>query len=318
MNKPIHQVRELSRAAFAQFTADFLRLCAAPSPQRPTVRCLTYTDAVSLALQARELISDTDLRSESGKALISLLTQGSVLTPLNSEASKPNTLVFVVGGQAKQTVDPLDILMALCPAGVVCYFSALQYFGLTTQLASHHHVARLNPAPALEQRVPTSQTTTSTAPLKSRNPLGTLLFTYQSVPYYRTTRNAHTIAGTQLRTLSDKTLVRITTREQTLLDTLHRPLSCGGSSVVWEAWSRGLHDIDATILTEHLHTLNDSKLVRRVGYMLQFHNLALPQLAILLENAKREAGSMSVDRYVPLMPGIPCSRTDAQWGLRLP
>jgi predicted transcriptional regulator of viral defense system len=31
-------------------------------------------------------------------------------------------------------------------------------------------------------------------------------------------------------------MVRITTLEQTLLDTLHRPLSCGGPPIVIEAW----------------------------------------------------------------------------------
>ena len=44
-----------------------------------------------------------------------------------------------------ETIYPLELLQAYLPDGVVCYFSAINYYELTTQVVAHHHVARLNP-----------------------------------------------------------------------------------------------------------------------------------------------------------------------------
>ena len=44
-----------------------------------------------------------------------------------------------------EPIYPLELLQAYLPDGVVCYFSAINYYELTTQVVAHHHVARLNP-----------------------------------------------------------------------------------------------------------------------------------------------------------------------------
>ena len=52
---------------------------------------------------------------------------------------------------------------------------------------------------------------------------------------YTTRREAHRVVGVQTRYVNEKSRYRVTTLEQTLVDTLHRPHSCGGPAVVFEA-----------------------------------------------------------------------------------
>jgi hypothetical protein len=45
-----------------------------------------------------------------------------------------------------------------------------------------------------------------------------------------------------MRVVSPRTWLRITTLEQTLLDTLLQPLRCVGEAVVLEAWENGVSE----------------------------------------------------------------------------
>ena len=314
--------RDPSRAVLAELTAAFLRAMGAPSEARPTVRCVSRRDALAILLDARTRIDDPQLRAFSASVLVENLVQSGILQPLDLGTPERSIALYTVGPQSRDSLDPIEILEAAVPAGVVCYFTALQFYGLTTQLATHHHIARLVQRAPAAPRAPASVRVVppdSQRTLAPRDPLGTLLFRYQSLPYYRTDRGRHTIAGTQWRVLNDKTIAHITTREQTLLDTLHRPLSCGGPSVVWEAWARGAAELDADNLSHLLQTLNDAPLVRRVGYMLQSHDYAASgELRDVLDDAQRRAASLRDEDAVPLMPGIPGTQHEARWGLRLP
>ena len=75
--------------------------------------------------------------------------------------------------------------------------------------------------------------------------------------------------GIERRFLNSQTLFRITALEQTLLDTLHRPPSCGGSSVVLEAWDTARGDMDEERLAAYLAKIGDEPMTRRVGDMLE-------------------------------------------------
>ncbi|MFT3882954.1 MAG: hypothetical protein QM703_25270 [Gemmatales bacterium] len=82
--------------------------------------------------------------------------------------------------------------------------------------------------------------TTLPKPWNKPNLLGEWLFTYKGLRYYKTTKENRLVPGIQTRFLNPTSIVRITSLEQTLLDTLHRPLSCGGPAVVMEAWEQGI------------------------------------------------------------------------------
>jgi hypothetical protein len=309
-----------SRDVYADLTGFFLRSIAAPSQARPTVRCLTRADALALALQARDAIAEPSIRRLSGVALLELLERSRVLEVgpiVPAEGSREG--MYTVGVQPSDTIDPLELLQAAEPAGLVCYFTALAFHGLTTQSPTHHHIATLvdrpRQSPSTAPRVPVGDT----GPKRSRDALGKLRFTFQSVRYYETSRALHTVAGIQLRHLNDRSMVRITTREQALLDTLHRPVSCGGLSVVWEAWETGLSNLDEARLHEHLVALEEPRHVRRVGYLLEaFRYTPAATLGSLLERARTDFAADSAAQVVPLFPGLPAVTMNTVWRLEVP
>ncbi len=216
------------------------------------------------------------------------------------------------------SISPTELLQATQPSyqnTVICYFTALEHHGLTTQDAPHHHVATLKTAPRQ------SQPETDTLPANADNPvrkpqLGTLLFRYQGVPYYMTQRDPTLMPGIQTVRLSSACQVRMTTLEQTLLDTLHKPWSCGGPAVVFEAWERGLPLLDDARLAHYLKTIGRTDFTRRAGYMLeQFgHAAADNDLRALLSDAKDKVKAVTVPP-VPLLPGVPATRHNSTWGV---
>jgi predicted transcriptional regulator of viral defense system len=271
--------------------------------------------------EAKRSIETAELRRQSASSLLSLLEASNILQPLALVEAKPSTALYAVGPFNADTLDPVDLLMAAQPGGVVCYFSALQHYELTTQNPSHHHVAKLGtkaPSP-VRVRQDSSYPTSGGKGGSVRSPLGTHLFSFQSIPYYQTIRAAHTIAGIQKRQVSERTIARITTREQTLIDALNRPLSCGGAGVVWEAWTAGLGDIDEDRFVATLVKLDNAQLIRRVGYMVQELEYR-PQagLATLLNQSRLTLGRDPDIETVPLLPGLPIVRVDSVWRLQLP
>lgn len=262
--------------------------------------------------------------------------------------------------------DPLELLQAYQSAGVICYFSALAYHSLTTQLASHHHIA--NPClPVQSQDGDPCQTTHrhaagttgsggggpqrenatqeaadsgSTAIRRKRNPLGTEVFTYQGIPCYLHRRRSNLLQGAQVRDVDARTRLRITSREQTLLDTLQTPAACGGVAVVFEAWENGTLDLDEERLAERLQGLNHPLVFRRVGAMLerlgyragsrlqgllqkhQFpdeeHHFSSALLAPGSMEAAAAAAAPPAPQAIALLPGHPFATLSPRWGVLVP
>ena len=253
--------------------------------------------------------------------------------------------------------DPLELLQAYQPAGVICYFSALAYHSLTTQLASHHHIA--NPclpvqsqdgeprqAGRLHIEGPRRNATEeavedgSTAIRRKRNPLGTEVFTYQGIPCYLHRRRCTLLQGAQVRDVDARTRLRITSREQTLLDTLQAPAACGGVAVVFEAWENGVLDLDEERLAERLQGLNHPLVFRRVGAMLerlgyqagselrgllrkhQFcdEERRFPSTPAALESmeAASAVAMPPAPQAVALLPGHPFATLSPCWGVLVP
>src|SRR5262249_23592887 len=147
--------------------------------------------------------------------------------------------------------------------------------GLTTQLVEHHHVAEMrpqDPSPPTESAKGTgSERPEGTTTAGSRPPRGwTLLFRYKGIPFYSTRRSVRLVPGIQTRGYGPRTRVRIPTREQPLLDTLHKPFHCGGPEVVFEAWKEGVASrrVDEERLVEYLRAMNYPATARRLGVML--------------------------------------------------
>ena len=80
--------------------------------------------------------------------------------------------------------------------------------------------------------------------------------------------------GVQDRRYGPRGRFRITTYEQTLLDTLHKPQNCGGPAVVLEAWQEATISgrLDEQRLLSYLTQMDYPSTSRRLGAMLQLMN----------------------------------------------
>lgn len=296
-----------------QVLARFAERFATPSEALPTVRCVPRPVLVRALNRIRDELAVPSSRKVSGRKQLEQLRKSGLVAPIlvqDARTGKTEDRFYAVGiGARAGMVDPLEILMALEPQGVVCYFSALQFHSLTTQVPPHHHVARLADWGSKSTAAATG-TLSSTRPF---NPLGREQFTYQGVSYYTTTRDRALIPGVQTRYLNDKTLIRITTLEQTLLDALHRPLSCGGPEVVLEAWENGLDSLQEARLVEYVDRLADPALLRRIGYLLQSLDFEPgPELQARIEEAWRSDTSV-----IPLFQGYTAAYVDHDWHLEI-
>ena len=220
-----------------EFLSRLSQRFAVPTPEWPTVRCWTAATFGQICQQIRAEMTAVNLSSPlSSRSLLQWLQRLGLFHPLPTDR---NTLyLFETGATAE--ADPLEILMANKPSGVICYFSAVGFHSLTTQPVGHHHVAELQPpqkahSPSEPARLrgETNGKEFSASSMPSGS-LGKLLFRYQDIPYYFTRRSSRLIPGVQVRAYGPRSQIRITTREQTLLDTLFKPFHCGGPTVAFE------------------------------------------------------------------------------------
>jgi hypothetical protein len=283
-----------------------------PTEDIPNTRWLPEATLVRLLVRVRDDVGAP--KSLTGKSLLKSLMECGLARELRVPSEGKDSKGFGVyclemGGNPE--ISSLELLVATQPTfrkTAICYFTALQYHELTTQMIPHHHIAVLKTYPPA---------TVVAEPSERIPPLGTLLFRWNGIPYYLTQRDGALVAGVQTVWLAEHALARITTLEQTLLDTLHRPWACGGPSVVFEAWGRGASVMDEARMAQHLRVIGNEALPRRVGYLLeqQGHVASNPDLLQLLRDAKDRVAAGRPD-LVPLLPGVLATQTVADWGLR--
>jgi hypothetical protein len=290
-----------------------------PSPALPNVQWLSEYHLRCLLLDVAETIQAP--AALSGSKLLHLLIECRLARRLPTDdfsdvLKAPAVYSLELGGSP--SITPIELLQATQPSfqdTVVCYFTALCHHELTTQDTPHHHVAVLKASPGRERSEPVPFPALAERCGRPPKP-GKLLFRYQGVPYYLTQRDPALLPGIQTVRLSPSCLVRMTTLEQTLLDTLHRPWSCGGPSVVFEAWERGLPLLDDARLAHCLTAIGRSDFTRRAGYMLeQFgHAAADGTLSVLLDAAQAKVRNGS-EPTIPLLPDVPATRLNPTWGV---
>jgi predicted transcriptional regulator of viral defense system len=205
------------------------------------------------------------------------------------------------------------------PAGIICYFSALTYYELTTQIAAHHHIARLNPPRPKKEPTELTDPKNEGTTVK-RNQLGTEIFRFAEVSYYETRRDASLVPGIQMRVTSPKTWLRITTLEQTLLDTLLQPVRCGGEAIILEAWENGLEEMDADRMAEHLSKIQRQDLERRVAVVLDIigTKVAATSLGRRLQGLRERLAASPEIPEIPLLPGFQFANFSEAWKVRTP
>ncbi|MDY0211780.1 MAG: hypothetical protein RBR06_02100 [Desulfuromonadaceae bacterium] len=287
-----------------------------PSAEIPSTRCLTRKTFTSLH---GKIIKNLSLPSTfpSGLQCLRLLSSMGLASEIDidkHEGSAPSKEFYLLGVSSSSSpyVDPVEILQAYKPDGVICFFSALSYYELTTQFPTHHHIA------IITDRMPAAKSEKSAcqfrAKKKSPIKLGSIAFHYQETPFYTVTRSRSTIPSIKNRRLNPKTNIKMTSKEQTLLDTLHYPLHCGGPEVILEAWDTLLKNLDEGNFVKIIKQINSSHLTRRLGALFDYLGYH-PQIELceILEESKQRAQSSSEISGIPLFRGIQYSNTNTDW-----
>ena len=295
---------------------------AQPTPDLPSVHCITRQTLVQLI---GEVATELNLPSTfpTGKKVIEhLVSMGFASHVPIEEVSKPGPsrdfILLGIQESRELQVDPLELLQAYDPQGVVCYFSALSYYDLTTQIPASHHIASLithktEPVAKSAERLGTSLKGTE------RSKLGTHVFTYGGVPFYSTKRARKSIPGIKTRVLGPATNIRIATLEQTLLDALQYPFHCGGPEVVLEAWERQAGKVDEDLLLAYLKAIDILPLTRRAGALFEFLGINPAQeLGSYLAATKKVVLEQPEIPRIPLLRGVEYSRENTAWKVLVP
>ncbi len=288
----------------------------APAAHFPSTRCMSGHTWSRLFRDIASTEKGHGRKVPTQKAALDTLLKLGIMSriPLEAPTGRPQAPpLYVVDFRpdASEHVDPIEILVALAPEdGVLCYGTALHYFGLTTQVLPHH-VARPHP----ERTVAAPRPTPSLDATFTK--IGTLIGVYQGRSYYVTLRSTRWLVRHQSRMFDDRTIFRITTREQTMVDALFRPTYCGGAGVVFEAWEQVRDTLNATALSEILAQIDDNALTRRVGWM--FENVVghVPEPVEALVQVAR-AAALTERAVSPLLPGCPHRTVDPDWLLAVP
>ncbi|MEO6863854.1 MAG: type IV toxin-antitoxin system AbiEi family antitoxin [Gemmatimonadaceae bacterium] len=309
-------------SADQQFFAHVVRMLAerlaTPTDELAGTRCLSRPTLTRILGEILVSLNWAGFRDTSAATLIDQLVLGGIATPVpldHPHGAKQRYHLYGVGlGLDAEKLHPIELLQAAVPAGIVCYFGALQIHELTTQLPTQYHIARRvgTPSPRTAAADPDYVPGLGSAAAPR---LGTQMFVRQGMPYYSTRRDARWLRATQARYLNDKSRFNVTTLEQTLVDTVHRPASCGGPSVVLEAWDNASEQYDAERLAVLLREIDDPYLTRRVGYLLEMLDHPVEgALSNVLDAARLTVLNSSLDMAL-LFPGIPYTRIDTRWGL---
>lgn len=320
-------IRQEQDYFFKSVLAEFSKTFGSPSTKHPNVRCVSKTALVRELVELRNRLAIPGFKDISGKAILDSLAQSGLIHPvplIDPNNSQPIEKFFSVGlNEASHELDPIELLQAIVTKGVMCYFTAVYFHDLSTQIPTHHHIARVTDT-LLAPRKPPADTLVHHAPARrttrKRDPLGERQFLYQGVPYYITTRDRRRVPGIQERYFTNKTIFSVTTYEQTLLDTLDRPLSCGGPSVVFEAWDNAASELDQDRLLHYLQTIGDQRISRRVGYMLFEHleHALDAQLENYLQHIRQQVIIDETATTISLLPGYKYIHTNLEWRLEVP
>jgi predicted transcriptional regulator of viral defense system len=154
---------------------------------------------------------------------------------------------------------------------------------------------------------------------KTRSKMGTPIFSYQNVPIFSTKRIVNSIPGIKSRILSPWAIIRMTTIEQTLLDTLQYPLQCGGSEVVFEAWEKQISNLNDDLILEYLKIINIPPLTRRLGAILDlFNHRPTSELSAFLEESRSNLFIQPEVPEIPILKGMFFSRLNSSWNVLIP
>jgi hypothetical protein len=333
-----------NEAALESFLGHFNLAVAASTTEVPCADVWRESQLIALLSAIKKKLHAEGFGTSalpSNHGLIDQLQRIGLATPLvvrpagNGPPGPPAPKFFRVeigAGRGNQPTDVAEILQAYLPRGVLCYSSALRFYHLTSQSFSFQHIADVVTASAdgapdrkalaaqpEQPSVHARRAEMSPGPAKPRNSLGVLRFVFDGIACYTTRRHPRTVPGIQERILSPRARLRITTFEQTLLDTLHKPFYCGGPAIVFEAWHQHPERLNQPTLAQLLAAIGHDPLARRTGLMLENLEYALePGLAGFMADVLGRIDRKEERLLLPLLPGLPYTSRNEKWMLLVP
>ena len=200
------------------------------------------------------------------------------------EADNQTFYLLEIGAGPDSEIDPLELMMAYEPSGVVCYFSAMAFHSLTSQIPSHHHVSVITESSGLDRRrgvrpedveeardggAPARKTAANGKRRSKASPFGKIAFSYSGISYYLTRRTSLRRPGADSKRgpRADPASRRTNNRSSTH----YKPQNCGGPAVVLEAWHEAATSgrLDEERLVDYLDRMDYPSTSRRVGAMLR-------------------------------------------------
>jgi predicted transcriptional regulator of viral defense system len=304
----------IPQGRWEQFVRILRDAVSEPTERHPTVRLWTASGLTSLISEIRdkhrEALRTTFPRAQ--QVIRKLIEIGWLhAIPVVPSKERPTFYLMDMEATGQEWIDPLELLQAARPHGVVSYLGALSVYELTTQIPAFFHIGRL-----IEGRPPETDSS-ATAPFE-RNPLGTELFRVGDIPCFESKRFHALTPGVQLRTIGPRTTYRITTLEQTLLDTLLQPQRCGGEAVVFEAWEQARNRCDWERMALHLASIARDTLTRRVGAILDQFEIRATATALANYLAEVQGRISPATPGIPVLPGLAYPSHDSTWRVYVP
>jgi hypothetical protein len=301
-----------------QVIAELSRRLEEPTETLPSTRCIARPALADLIRESQSVLDLPKSRLLSATAILEQLQDARVIRAValqDPAHTVGRDRLFAVGlGVDPEGLHPFELLQAHAPDGVICYMSAVAAHELTSQPVTQHHIARPETAPTRVAVVDESVLTTtvrSSTPSETRpHPAGRPAFVFQGIPYFVTRRDPRYLQSFQRRALNQSSQYRVTSLEQTLLDTLHRPMRCGGPAVVFEVWDNAAEQLRPERMRDLILRIGDPLLARRAGYQLEQQRGDIDPAVHALA---------SVDRApVSLLHGIPYTNLNARWQVLVP
>lgn len=317
---------EKEQAYREAFLAHLNQKLAAPTTEWPTVRYWTKPALDKVFKRIREELAEEEVTSGlSHSSLLEWLCRLRLATSIPVEGG--GIYLLEIGAGAEADVDPWELLMAGKPSGIICYFSAVAFHALTTQVVEHHHIAdlQLPSSGSKKKRSVNDNAEQPESPKPSEKPvcrdLGTLLFRYRGISFYRTRRFPRMIPGIQMRGYGPRSQIRITTLEQTLLDCLYKPFHCGGPEVVFEAWQEAITSrrINEDRLLAYLRAMNYPATTRRLAVIWELvGGTPSAELQRFLQASQEAIDRKGPHARISLLPGVDYQSLNETWLVNTP
>ena len=132
---------------FTDVLAEFSTTFGSRSSKYSNVRCISKAALIKELLNLRSRLTHPTAKATSGQALLERLVKSGLVHPValtDTDRGQSADRFFSIGlNETNSELEPIELLQAMVPEGAICYFTAVHIHELSTQIPTHHHIARI-------------------------------------------------------------------------------------------------------------------------------------------------------------------------------